>query len=227
MNESFGMSAELDKLGPDLVQFQREVVDPNKDAANPHFRSKFVPLESAIEALRPVANAHNFSITQWRSGRGLVTLFLHTSGQYIYGDAELILEKQTPQGMGSAITYERRYGLLAATGTAGDVDDDAEAAHGRGGQAGSKPDHPSYDRAVKSADEAKGISDKPLIAERALIDRFTGSIGGATSLSGLQMVGLAIKESGLSNAAKDGLHGVYSKKKRDLESVDESSDPIS
>jgi hypothetical protein len=151
-----------------------------------------------------------------------VTLFLHTSGQYIYGDAELILEKQTPQGMGSAITYERRYSLLAATGTAGDVDDDAEAAHGRGGQAGSKPDHPSYDRAVKSADKAReGISSKPLIAERALIDRFEGSIGGATSLSGLQMVGITIKDSGLSNAAKDGLHGIYAEKKRELESVND------
>ncbi len=219
MNDSFGMSAELDKLGPDLVQFQQSVKDPSKDSENPHFRSKFVPLESAIEALRPVANACNFSITQWRSGRGLVTLFLHRSGQYIYGDAELILEKQTPQGMGSAITYERRYGLLAATGTSGDVDDDAnvaEAAHSKGVQQAAFAAHGGPPTVEK-----EGISDKPLIAERALIDRFTGSIAGATSLSGLQMVGVTIKDSGLSNAAKDGLHNIYIEKKRKLESVND------
>ena len=67
----------------------------------------------------------------------------------------------------------------------------------------------------------EGISDKPLIAERALIDRFVGSIGGSTSLSGLLMVGTTIKDSGLSNAAKDGLHDIYRKKKGELESVND------
>jgi hypothetical protein len=68
---------------------------------------------------------------------------------------------------------------------------------------------------------SQGISDKPLIAERALIERFEGSIGGSTSQSGLQMVGQTIHDSGLSKAAKDGLHGIYATKKRELESVND------
>jgi recombination DNA repair RAD52 pathway protein len=60
---------------------------------------------------------------------------------------------------------------------------------------------------------------EPRLGEVALIDRFTGSIAGSTSLSGLKMVGMTIKDSGLSNAAKDGLHDIYAEKKRSLESV--------
>lgn len=126
--DDFKTSDSLQNLAPALLAFQREVKDPNKDASNPHFRSKFVPLESAIESIRPVANKHGLTITQWRAGKGLVTMILHESGEYISGRAEMVLDKATPQGMGSATTYERRYSLLGATGTAGDVDDDAEQA---------------------------------------------------------------------------------------------------
>ena len=192
--DSFRMSVELDKLAPDLVAFQQAVVDPRKDARNPHFKSKFVPLEGAIEALRPVANAHNFTITQWRSGSGLVTLFLHTSGQYIYGEAEMVLDKLTPQGMGSAITYERRYSLLAATGTSGDVDDDASAA------------------------EAEVVAPKPTPANAArAVSRLVDSIAGATTTGGLALVGKAIKESGLGDSDLKSLRALYSGKSHELE----------
>lgn len=65
----------------------------------------------------------------------------------------------------------------------------------------------------------QSMSDKPLVAEKAQIERYVGSIGGSTSLSGLQMVGLSIKDSDLSKGAKDELHGIYAAKKRELESV--------
>jgi hypothetical protein len=84
---------------------------------------------------------------------------------------------------------------------------------------GTGPDHPSYDRSFGSAKEA--MEAEPRLGEVALIDRFTGSIAGSTSLSGLKMVGMTIKDSGLSNAAKDGLHDIYAEKKRDLESVND------
>jgi hypothetical protein len=103
-------------------------------------------------------------------------------------------------------------------------------------QSGSRPDHPSYERAMKSVEAsqapesykledlvpeppAKSMSSKPLIAEKSLIERFEGSIAGASSLSGLKMVGLTINDSGLTNAAKDGLHDIYANKKRELEAI--------
>jgi hypothetical protein len=125
---AFEMSKEQDKFAPAFLAFQREVKDPQKNSTNPHFRSKFASLEDSIEAIRPIANKHGLTISQWRVGLGLVTLVLHESGQYIHGAAEMIVEKLTPQALGSAVTYERRYSLLGATGTSGDVDDDGEHA---------------------------------------------------------------------------------------------------
>ena len=58
-------------------------------------------------------------------------------------------------------------------------------------------------------------------SDKDSIDRYVGSIGGATSLPGLQMIGLSIKDSGLPKSAKDELHGIYANKKRDLESMPE------
>jgi hypothetical protein len=124
----FDMSHEQDKFAPAFIAFQTEVRDPQKRSVNPHFKSKFASLEDSIEAIRPIANKHGLSISQWRVGKGLTTLIQHISGQYVRGTAEMIIEKLTPQALGSAVTYERRYSLLGATGTSGDVDDDGEHA---------------------------------------------------------------------------------------------------
>jgi hypothetical protein len=128
MTDDFMMSITQTKFAPAFLAFQREVKDPQKNSTNPHFKSKFASLEDSIEAIRPIANKHGFTISQWRVGKGLTTLILHESGEYIRGTAEMIIEKLTPQALGSAVTYERRYSLLGATGTSGDVDDDAEHA---------------------------------------------------------------------------------------------------
>jgi hypothetical protein len=128
MTDEFMMSITQTKFAPAFLAFQREVKDPQKNSTNPHFKSKFASLEDSIEAIRPIANKHGFTISQWRVGKGLTTLILHESGEYIRGTAEMIIEKLTPQALGSAVTYERRYSLLGATGTSGDVDDDAEHA---------------------------------------------------------------------------------------------------
>ncbi|HUT58800.1 MAG TPA: ERF family protein [Phycisphaerae bacterium] len=213
----FETSQELDKIGPALVRFQQMVKDPRKDARNPHFNSKFVPLEGAIESLRPALNECGISVTQWHSGAGLVTMLLHESGQYIRGTAELVLEKQSPQGLGSAITYERRYSLLAATGTSGDVDDDAEAAHGRGQQAAPRQPQGLVLQSAPPAPKERPLSDH----DKKLIDRFVGSIGGATNIPGLRLIGESIGASDLSKSAKDELKGLYSAKLRELESITE------
>ena len=185
----FETSAELDKLAPALVAFQKAVKDPEKLSKNPHFKSKFASLEDSIEAIRHVANDCGFSITQWRVGHGVSTLMLHTSGQFIRGDAEMIIEKLTPQALGSATTYERRYSLLGATGTSGDVDDDGEEAM----------------RREAPKDDAQEIK------------RFISSIGGATNLAGLAMVGKTIAAAHLSDKARGDVAAIYKAKKHDLE----------
>jgi len=57
----------------------------------------------------------------------LVTTLLHTSGEWISGRRPLHAKTKDPQGIGSAITYARRYDLMAMVGIAPE-DDDAELA---------------------------------------------------------------------------------------------------
>jgi len=128
VGEFMWLTPEQDKLSAALLAFSQDFKDPAKDAQNPHFRSKFVPLGGAIEAIRPAARKHGLFISQPPGGRGVYTIWRHESGQMQITWSEVPLEKQTPQGMGSALTYSRRYAMMGAAGGEGDVDDDAEAA---------------------------------------------------------------------------------------------------
>jgi hypothetical protein len=201
------MSPELDKFGPAFVTFQQEVRDPRKDSLNPHFKNKFVSLEDTIEAVRPALNKHGFTLSQWRVGKGLTTLILHESGQYIFGEAEMVLEKMTPQAVGSATTYERRYGALGATGTSGDVDDDAELAHGRDHTAKPKP----------PPKEEEPPQEGPSPDELKQVDRFVSMIGTATKIPSLEAVGAMIKASPLSSTLKAELKPFYADRLHELE----------
>ena len=60
----------------------------------------------------------------------LDTALLHSSGQWISGQLLIIPVKDTPQGIGSALTYARRYSLSAIVGIATE-DDDGEGAMNR------------------------------------------------------------------------------------------------
>jgi hypothetical protein len=60
----------------------------------------------------------------------VVTTLLHASGQWIRSHLPMIPRDASPQGMGSALTYGRRYGFAAIVGVA-QVDDDGNQASGR------------------------------------------------------------------------------------------------
>lgn len=91
----------------------------------------YVPLDVAMPAALKVLTAHGLGISQLVShnehGGVLTTMLLHESGEYIAADQPLYLEQDTPQKQGSAVTYARRYGLMAAIGMVADEDDDASA----------------------------------------------------------------------------------------------------
>lgn len=119
--------AEISKA---MTEFQKEVKQPFKDADNPFFKSKYVPLESVVEAITDIAPKHGISFTQWplndENGQvGVSTILMHTSGEYIeYDPVFMKAEKQTPQGYGALITYIKRYTLSAIFGITSDQDDD-------------------------------------------------------------------------------------------------------
>lgn len=125
-------SESIKELATALAQFQGEVQDPAKNSDNPFFKSKYVELDGLLKATRPVTAKFGLSVIQWPSSQGLHTLITHKSGEWIELDPlPLNPTKNDPQGVGSAITYARRYSLSAALGVAWDDDDDGNGASGK------------------------------------------------------------------------------------------------
>ena len=114
-----------------LLKAQREFAPALKTATNPHFRSKYVSLDGCIEAVIDALNNNGIFMTQRThesdTGIKIETLFLHESGEYMSGGIlHVPAPKQDPQGYGSALTYARRYSLMAACGIAPEDDDGNE-----------------------------------------------------------------------------------------------------
>ncbi len=128
---SYCESSEIGKLAEAMALASAEMGNAKKDGENPHFLSKFASLESVVNAYQPVFAKHGLSLLQFPLGDVLVNLLLHKSGQWIRSSYEVHASKTDPQGIGSAITYARRYSAMAIAGIAPE-DDDGERAMGRG-----------------------------------------------------------------------------------------------
>lgn len=103
-----------------------------KTSTNPAYRSRYADLSACIEAVIDALNENGIGLIQktHQDDKGVTveTLFVHTSGESMSGGTlHVPAAKQDPQGYGSALTYARRYSLMAACGIAPD-DDDGNAA---------------------------------------------------------------------------------------------------
>jgi hypothetical protein len=111
-----------------LAGAQSQLKAALKDSTNPHFKSRYADLESVIEAMRVPFAANGLAFMQSVSddSQFLKTIIVHESGENFTTQVPLIITKNDMQGVGSAITYARRYGLAAACGIS-QTDDDAES----------------------------------------------------------------------------------------------------
>lgn len=127
-------SENIAELASALAKAQGEMRFAAKGNVNPHFKSKYADLASVIEAIREPLSRNGLSHSQLcregENGAVIVdTLLMHSSGQYIASSLTLRPQKNDPQGVGSALTYARRYALQGICGLASD-DDDGNAASG-------------------------------------------------------------------------------------------------
>jgi hypothetical protein len=103
-----------------------------KTSTNPHFRSRYADLSACVEAVIDSLHKNGFALMQktheCESGVAVETILMHESGEQISGGIFRVpASKQDPQGYGSALTYARRYSLMAVCGIAPE-DDDGNAA---------------------------------------------------------------------------------------------------
>ena len=131
------------KVAAAFVKAQTQFAPALKTATNPHFRSKYVDLSGCVEAVMDALNNNGIGLVQRThesdAGVNVETVLLHESGESISaGVLHVPAPKHDPQGYGSALTYARRYSLMAACGIAPE-DDDGNAASGSNAPAKTAP----------------------------------------------------------------------------------------
>lgn len=118
-----------------ILAAQAEMKPAKKESNNPFYNSKYADLPAVWESIAPF-RAHGLTIVQMPilSAPGTIaieTRMTHTSGEWYASTLLAPLAKDDPQGVGSALTYLRRYGLACMTGQVTEEDDDGNAAsHG-------------------------------------------------------------------------------------------------
>lgn len=131
-------SDELKDLTQALCKAQASMKPAIFNRVNPHFKSRYADFASCMDACRSPLADNGLAVTQCCETRldkslVLVTTLLHISGQWMQSEFPIISTRQDSQGIGSAMTYAKRYSLCAMIGIVADEeDDDAESAMGRG-----------------------------------------------------------------------------------------------
>ena len=125
----------MKEIAAAFVKAQKGFMPAVKSSENPFFNSKYADLASCIEAVIWSLNDNGIALVQHTSeaDKGVIvhTIFVHESGEIMEtGSIFFPAVQNTPQAFGSALTYARRYSLMAACGIAPEDDD---------GHAGSQP----------------------------------------------------------------------------------------
>ena len=135
----FKTSESTGKLSESLVKFQNEFNGISPDSVNPFFKSRYTSLDAIIGGTRKLLAKYGLAVLQFPVTSedgiycGSVSRLTHVSGEYMETTAIMFKPtKADPQGMGSAITYAKRYQMAALLGVC-DEDDDANASSHTGG----------------------------------------------------------------------------------------------
>ena len=165
-----------------LNRVQSVLEDARRDAKNPHLKSKYATLGSVWDVIREPLAKNGFAITQVMEAQNtswvLKTTLWHEAGHFVNSLTPILNNKGDAQGMGSALTYARRYALLGLIGVCPD-DDDGEGSKqisgskqslGSNAQLMSSPPKPAT--AAKQVDWGdKLVSDKQVGLIQALLKK--------------------------------------------------------
>jgi hypothetical protein len=113
-----------------LVNFHKLVGKIPKDSKNPFFKSSYASLPDILNVIDTPLIDSGLVISQFPTGNHcLTTILIHAdSGEYLQDSYEMKPTKDDPQGIGSCITYQRRYAIGAVLSLNIDEDDDGNKA---------------------------------------------------------------------------------------------------
>ncbi len=183
-------SDSITAIMPAFIKAQGNFDKARKTATNPHFKSKYVALDGVIDAVSDALRAEGIAIMQMTDIEDartvLNTRLIHESGEWLGSRYPVHPVKSDPQGEGSALTYARRYSLMALVGIAPE-DDDGNAAV----------------KAVEKADKTKA-------------DEFRKELESATDRYGLDQVASKIANAKFPADTADALRALYSQRRDQL-----------
>lgn len=132
MSEALTTSPDVAELAKALAKAQTDIKAATKDRSNPFFHSKYATLDSVWDACRIPLTSNGLCVLQGANSQGkavtVTTMLLHSSGQWVRDQLTMDAKDASPQAIGSAITYARRYALGAMVGVVAEEDDDGNAA---------------------------------------------------------------------------------------------------
>ena len=152
-----------------LFEAQDELKNLVKTALNPHFEHYYTPLPEVLDALRPILRAHGLIVLQPTKVREdgiavvITSLYHKEGGEPLTCDYPLIPAKNDPQGMASALTYARRYSLMALLGISSYDDDDD------GNTASNLPAKPSKPTPAKPAKATTTVSAQKMCTVHSVV----------------------------------------------------------
>jgi hypothetical protein len=172
--EEYEMTASLFKA---MAKAFPEIEAATKDKTNPAFRSKYADLSAVVDAIKPALVKNGLFFAQRTheqpGGVCIETIVCHESGEQMsFGKLFVPATKQDAQGYGSALTYARRYSLMATFGVPAEDDDGNAAAK----SAIKAPDPKSSDTRDVTPERARIIR---LVADACIAKQAAGNDYGA------------------------------------------------
>ena len=177
-----------------LAKAQGAMAKASKDRVNPHFRSSYATLASVWDACRDPLSANGLAVVQLvaaadKASVTVETRLLHEGGESVSSSLTMPVAQATAQGVGSAITYARRYALAALVGVAPDDDDDGNEASRAPTRAPTPPPSPVKQRRADAEQVERVLSE----AAATVVSLPWGTrIAEAQTLEALTVVGLEL-----------------------------------
>ncbi len=166
---TFTLEGDTTALFAALAKAQASYEVAKKTATNPHFKSKFAPLDEVIAATHAGNSANGISVLQPMvsdqfGNMYLMTIVSHESGGCIKSTVPLG-EVGSIQDLGSKVTYMRRYARSALLGVAADEDDDGNAGNDSRPQSVRK--EPSAPKPAPATDLSKATQEEVIATAKA------------------------------------------------------------
>ena len=189
-------SLTIGKLASALAKAQGQIRAAAKDSKNPFFNSLYSDLAAVWDTCREPLSKNGIAVIQRPNNTdgstiSLSTILAHESGEWMVGTLTMKPVKSDPQGLGSCLTYARRYALAAMVGICSEEDDDGNKASHKTDETpaksnASEPQRKSDAKATPPAEKAqageKKTSVKPLTASGFVVEVGEANRGGYVSI---------------------------------------------